>query len=505
MIDGLDADVVTLALAGDIDAIAQERQEDPADWQKRAAQQSSPYTSTIVFLVRKGNPKGIKDWDDLVKPGVAGDHAQSEDLGRRALELSRGLGLWARSKFGGDEAKTKDFVAAIYKNVPVLDTGARGSTMTFAAARPRRRAARLGERGLSGARGIRRRQVRDRRCRRSSILAEPPVAVVDANVDAKGTRKVAEAYLEYPLFADGAGDHRQATTIVRRKPDRVPAEDLAKLPAKIKLITIDDRFSAAGRRRSRSISPTAAFSTRSTSRPSRLSMPTATSLTHLLRATAARSALQQRRASFRASDLALRLYACLSRPDRPDSARGAGPGAGRVGLADSGVRVATEPRVAASLRADFGVSLSRRSSMSSSARSSPGCWRATAFPAAESSTPWSICPSRCRRRWPASRWPRSMRRTAGSARSLAPLGIKVAYTPLGIVVALVFIGLPFVVRTVQPVMAEIDRGARGGRRHAWRQPVADDLHGCCCPPPGAGHRSPASPSPSPAPSANTAR
>ena len=148
VIDGLEADVVTLALAYDIDAIAEHATSCPTDWQTRLPNNSSPYTSTIVFLVRKGNPKGIKDWDDLVKPGVAGHHAQPEDLRRRALELPRRLGLRAATSTAATRPRRRTSSRELYRNVPVLDTGARGSTTTFVAARHRRRADRLGERGV---------------------------------------------------------------------------------------------------------------------------------------------------------------------------------------------------------------------------------------------------------------------------------------------------------------------------------------------------------------------
>src|SRR5882724_2660546 len=130
VIDGLEADVVTLALAYDIDAISEKAKLIPADWQKRLPNNSSPYTSTILFLVRKGNPKGIKDWDDLVKPGVAVVTPNPKTSGSARWNYLGAWGFeWRRS--GGDEAKTKDFLRRLYKNVPVLDTGARGATTTF--------------------------------------------------------------------------------------------------------------------------------------------------------------------------------------------------------------------------------------------------------------------------------------------------------------------------------------------------------------------------------------
>ena len=131
MIDGLDADVVTLALAADIDAIASRTDLLPADWQKRLPHNSAPYTSTIVFLVRKGNPKGIRDWGDLVKPGVQVITPNPKTSGGARWNY---LAAWAYAlkNNGGDEARARDFVAALYRNVPVLDTGARGSTTTFA-------------------------------------------------------------------------------------------------------------------------------------------------------------------------------------------------------------------------------------------------------------------------------------------------------------------------------------------------------------------------------------
>jgi sulfate/thiosulfate transport system substrate-binding protein len=238
VIDGLQADVVTLALAADIDAIASKSGKIAPDWQKRLPNNSTPYASTIVFLVRKGNPKGVKNWDDLAKPGVAVITPNPKTSGgaRWNYLAAWGYGL---KKFGGDEAKTKDFVRAIYKNAPVLDTGARGSTITFA------------QRGLgdvliaweneaflaneefgAGKFEIVAPSV--------SILAEPPVAVVDGNVDAKGTRKAAEAYLNF-LYTPAAQKIIAKNYYRPAHPEAADPADLKKLP-KIELFTVDTVF-----------------------------------------------------------------------------------------------------------------------------------------------------------------------------------------------------------------------------------------------------------------------
>ena len=194
VIDGVDADVVTLALAGDIDAIAEKARLLPADWQKRLPLASTPYTSTIVFLVRKGNPKGIKDWGDLVKPGVAVITPNPKTSGGAQWNY---LAAWEFAKRTyGSEAKAKEFVANLYKNVPVLDSGARGSTITFV------------ERGIGDVFLSWENEAFlavkelgpdkfDIIVPSLSVLAQPPVAIVDKNVDKKGTRQVAQAYLEY--------------------------------------------------------------------------------------------------------------------------------------------------------------------------------------------------------------------------------------------------------------------------------------------------------------------
>jgi sulfate/thiosulfate transport system substrate-binding protein len=238
VIDGLPADVVTLALAADIDAIVAKSGKIPADWQKRLPNNSAPYTSTIVFLVRKGNPKGIKDWDDLVKPGVAVITPNPKTSGGARWNFLAAWG-YASKKFNGDEAKIKDFIAALYKNAPVLDTGARGSTITFAQ-RGQGDVLIAWENDAFLASEEFGKDKFDIVVPSISILAEPPVALVDGNVDAKGTRKQAEAYLNF-LYTP------QAQAIIAKnyyhpvKPDAADPKDLARL-AHIPLVTIDGDF-----------------------------------------------------------------------------------------------------------------------------------------------------------------------------------------------------------------------------------------------------------------------
>jgi sulfate/thiosulfate transport system substrate-binding protein len=238
VIDGLAADVVTLGLAADVDAIATRTGKIATDWQKRLPNNSSPYTSTIVFLVRKGNPKAVQNWDDLAKPGVAVITPNPKTSGgaRWNYLAAWGYGL---KKFNGDEAKTKDLVTAIYRNAPVLDTGARGSTITFA------------QRGLGDVLiaweneaflalqefGADKFEIV---APSLSILAEPPVAVVDANVDAKGTRRVAEAYLNF-LYTPKAQKLIAKNFYRPALPEAADKEDLKKLPD-IELITVDGVF-----------------------------------------------------------------------------------------------------------------------------------------------------------------------------------------------------------------------------------------------------------------------
>ena len=201
VIDGLQADVVTLALASDIDAIVEKAKLLPKDWQKRLPENSTPYTSTIVFLVRKGNPKGITDWGDLVKPGISVITPNPKTSGGARWNYLAGW-AWAKKANGGDEAKAQQYVQDLFKNVPVLDSGARGSTTTFV------------QRGIGdvllaweneaflavkelGAGKV------EIVTPSLSILAEPPVAIVDKVVDRKGTRAVAQAYLDFLYTPEG--------------------------------------------------------------------------------------------------------------------------------------------------------------------------------------------------------------------------------------------------------------------------------------------------------------
>jgi sulfate/thiosulfate-binding protein len=199
VIDGLDADVVTLALAGDVDALHKNGGWIPADWQKRLPHNAAPYTSTIVLVVRQGNPKGIKDWDDLIKPGISVITPNPKTSGGARWNY---LAAWefAKRKLGS-EAKAKEFVAKLYANVPVLDTGARGSSITFAQRNQGdvfiswENEAYLLEKEFGSKVDVVYPSL--------SILAEPPVSVVDKNVDRKGTRTVAEAYLQFLYTEEG--------------------------------------------------------------------------------------------------------------------------------------------------------------------------------------------------------------------------------------------------------------------------------------------------------------
>jgi sulfate/thiosulfate-binding protein len=238
VIAGLDASVVTLALAADIDAIAAETRKIPPDWQKRLANNSSPYTSTIVFLVRKGNPKRIKDWDDVVKPGVQVVTPNPKTSGGARWNY---LAAWAYAagRDGGDEDKTRAFMTALLKNVSVLDTGARGATTTFARrgigdvliAWENEAHLALRELGADGLEIV----VPSR-----SILAEPTVSLVDGDLDTEGKRKAAKAYLDF-LYAPPAQAAVARHFYRPALPQYAAAGDLGRLP-QLTLATIDRDF-----------------------------------------------------------------------------------------------------------------------------------------------------------------------------------------------------------------------------------------------------------------------
>jgi sulfate/thiosulfate transport system substrate-binding protein len=241
VIDGLDADVVTLALAGDIDALHKNGNWIPQDWQKRLPHNSAPYTSTIVLVVRQGNPKGIRDWDDLVKPDVGVITPNPKTSGGARWNY---LAAWefARRKYGGD-AKAREFMAKLYGNVPVLDTGARGSSISFAQRNQGdvfiswENEAYLLEKEFRGKVEVVYPSV--------SILAEPPVALVDRNVDRKGTRAVAEEYLKFLYSEEGqdiAGQnfYRPAISV------KAQAKYAKHFP-KLNLFTIEQAFGGWGK------------------------------------------------------------------------------------------------------------------------------------------------------------------------------------------------------------------------------------------------------------------
>lgn len=235
VIDGLEADVVTLALARDIDVIATKAKLLPENWQQRLPHHSAPYTSTIVLLVRKGNPKGIHDWDDLVRPGVQVITPNPKTSGGARWNF---LAAWAyaRQKQGGSDAAARDFVAQLYRNVPVLDSGARGSTVTFAQRNigdvlitwENEAHLAVNEFGKGNFEIV---------TPSISIRAEPPVALVDVNVDKHGTRKAAQAYLEY-LYSPVAQKLAAKYHFRPAQPDAADPKDLAQF-ATVNLVDID--------------------------------------------------------------------------------------------------------------------------------------------------------------------------------------------------------------------------------------------------------------------------
>ena len=236
VIDGLEADVVTLALAGDIDVLEKEAKLLPADWQAKLPDNSSPYTSTIVFVVRKGNPKAIKDWPDLVKEGTQVITPNPKTSGGARWNYLAAW-AWAEKSFAKDETKVLDYMKRLFKNVPVLDTGARGSTTTFAQRKigdvflSWENEAYLIEKEFPGQTEIVYPSI--------SILAEPPVAVVEKNAAKHGTAEVSEAYLKFLYTEEAqnlAGKH-----FYRPRNKEIAAKFTDKLPA-LPLVTVDTDF-----------------------------------------------------------------------------------------------------------------------------------------------------------------------------------------------------------------------------------------------------------------------
>jgi sulfate transport system substrate-binding protein len=235
VIDGLEADVVTLALEADIDAIAAKTGKIAANWRGSLPNNNAPYTSTIVFLVRKGNPKGIKDWNDLIKDGVSVITPNPKTSGGARWNLLAAW-AWAREKYAGDEAKARDYVARLYRHVPVLDTGARGSTTTFVKrgigdvllAWENEAFLALDELGKGEYEIV---------VPSVSIKAEPPVALVDRNAEKHGTTDLARAYLEYLYSA--AGQKIAAKNHYRPfKPELADPADIKRFP-QVQLVTIE--------------------------------------------------------------------------------------------------------------------------------------------------------------------------------------------------------------------------------------------------------------------------
>ena len=237
VVDGLEADVVTLALSYDIDQLSEKGRLIPPDWQKRLKNNSSPYTSTIVFLVRKGNPKNIKDWNDIIKPGVSVISPNPKTSGGARYNY---LAAWAYAlqQNNNDEAKAKEFVTKLFKNVPILDSGARGSTTTFL------------ERGIGDVlltweneAFLAKKELGSDKVEiiipSLSILAEPPVTIVDKYAKKHGTEKVAQAYLEY-LYSD-EGQEIAAKNYYRPTLDSIAKKYAAQFP-KVNLVKIDDVF-----------------------------------------------------------------------------------------------------------------------------------------------------------------------------------------------------------------------------------------------------------------------
>ena len=447
VIDGLEADVVTLALAGDIDAIAREAKLLPADWQTRLPNNSSPYTSTIVFLVRKGNPKGIKDWDDLAKPGVAGDHPQPEDLGRRALELPRRLGLRARPhqgrrRQGARPSSTRSIATS------------RCSTPARAARPPPSSQRGIGDvliawenEALPRARRIRRRQVRHR----LAVALDPGRAAGGAGRRSRRQARHPQGgrgLSRLPLHARGAGASSPRNFYRPSKPEAADPADLARLP-ELKLVTIDEVFGGWGKAQAEHFADGGMFDQiyKPGGSAATMSLATAHAATFRFRQP---SALPGFGLTFGFAVTYLSLIVLI--PLGVLVVRASG-----LGL--DGLWQTATSRRACWRRSSFSFGVSLAAAALNAVFGLVVAWVLTryAFPGRRLldaivdlpfALPTAVAGIALAALYAPNGWIGGL---------LAPLGIKVAYTPLGIFVALVFIGLPFVVRTVQPVLAELDR------------------------------------------------
>jgi sulfate ABC transporter permease protein CysT len=437
VIDGLEADVVTLALAYDIDAISEKAKLLPADWQARLPDNSAPYTSTIVFLVRKGNPKHIQDWADLVRDDVKVITPNPKTSGGARWNYLAAWGYALRQP-GGSEAKAREYVAELYRNVPILDTGARGATITFAQRRQgdvliaweNEAFLVLDEFGKDNFEIV---------APSVSILAEPPVAVVDTNADKHGTRAVAEVYLKELYTPEGRSS--SPSTITGRATRRSPRN--TSTSCRNCRCSRSMRCLAAGSRRKRRISPTAVSSTRSTSRA------TSMTTTVMWRGAGRHRALPGFGTTLGLTLSYLGIIVVIPLAALVLEAGGIGPTAF--------VTILAEPRTIAAFRVSFGLSIAAAVLNAGmgllvawvlSRHRFPGRRLLDALIDLPFALPTAVAGITLATLYSDTGWLGVL---------LAPLGVEVSFTRLGIFVALVFIVLPFVVRAVQPLIADLDR------------------------------------------------
>ena len=468
VIDGLEADVVTLALAYDIDAIAARARLLPADWQKRLPANSAPYTSTIVFLVRKGNPKGIRTGTTSRAAGVAVITPNPKTSGGARWNYLAAWGYALRQP-GGSDAKAREFVAALYQNVPVLDSGARGSTTTFV------------ERGIGDVLLAWENEallaIRELGPDRfeivypsQSILAEPPVAVVDRNVDRKGTRTVAQAYLEFLYTPASPGAHRDDITSARpiRRSRRAIRSSSRRCGS-----SRSTRSSAAGpRRRAATSADGGVFDEICARQCARLNERGAANRCGRAAACCPGFGPAMGYTLFYLSLIVLLPLAALAfRVRRAQLGRILGHG-------DRAARARVVPAVVrrlAARRGDQRWSLGLLVAWVLVRYDFPGRRFVDALVDLPFALPTAVAGIALTALYAPNGW---------IGRPLGPLGIKVAFTPLGVLVALIFIGLPFVVRTVQPVLEDLDReieeAAASARRVA--RPDVRDASSCRCSP-----------------------